>query len=164
MKSKNCRSTHLGLIQFRYPTSPIWRRLCNIWCIAGPHVRWLVGSGECSFGMIVGGALVLWFFIILQQLLRCQFLFSSRVQSRIGVSWRMFWLLLLLSRFYWCLFLVGSHIWSVEILLLMALSICRLLWSLYVVLGWGMRFFRLSGSGISRLGSPFSFGSYCMGF
>lgn len=46
--------------------SPIWRRLCKIWCITEPHVRWLVMSGECSFGMIVGGALVLWFFIILQ--------------------------------------------------------------------------------------------------
>lgn len=30
MKSKNCRSTHLGLIQFCYPTSPIWRHLCKI--------------------------------------------------------------------------------------------------------------------------------------
>ena len=49
MKSKYCRSVHPGVIQFRYPTSPLWKRLCTIRATAGPHERWLVGQGECSF-------------------------------------------------------------------------------------------------------------------
>ncbi|KAH9750075.1 reverse transcriptase domain-containing protein [Citrus sinensis] len=49
MKSKYCRSVHPGVIQFRYPASPLWRRLCEIRDTAGPHERWLVGQGECSF-------------------------------------------------------------------------------------------------------------------
>lgn len=49
MKSKYCRSVHPGVIQFRYPASPLWRRLCMIRDTVGPHERWLVGQGECSF-------------------------------------------------------------------------------------------------------------------
>lgn len=49
IKSKYCIATHPSLVQFHYPASPLWRRLCSIRCIVRPQVHWLIGRGECSF-------------------------------------------------------------------------------------------------------------------
>ncbi|KAH9684879.1 hypothetical protein KPL70_013711 [Citrus sinensis] len=46
MKSKYSRIEHPSMVQFRYPSSLMWRRLCSIRCIAGPHIRWLIRSGD----------------------------------------------------------------------------------------------------------------------
>lgn len=49
MKSKYCRSTHPSLIQFRYPASPLQRRLYTIHYTTRHHVCWLIRSRDCSF-------------------------------------------------------------------------------------------------------------------
>lgn len=54
--------------------------------------------------------------------------------------------------------LLRIRIWFDDILLLIVLFICKQLESLFVPIGQGMRFFLLSGSDISLLGFPFSFG------
>ena len=37
------------MVQFRYPASPLWRRLYSTRCTAEPRIRWLIRSGNSSF-------------------------------------------------------------------------------------------------------------------
>ncbi|KAH9750680.1 hypothetical protein KPL71_013964 [Citrus sinensis] len=46
MKSKYSRTEHPSMVQFRYPSSLMWRRLCSICCIARPHIHWLIRYGD----------------------------------------------------------------------------------------------------------------------
>ena len=84
MKSKYSIVEHPSMVQFRYPTSPLWRRLYFIRCIIEPHIPWLIDMVIEVSGMIDGLILYLFSILILQQLLWPQYFLFGVVWNGTG--------------------------------------------------------------------------------